>query len=90
MMKVVSSITYFKHPAARQTLAVQAAQDTVLWASAEAITTTPTMRSTNLATPRSTHSIPPTSKYEANTSSRMKRMEILEVLSNFEKSKRAI
>jgi hypothetical protein len=48
------------------------------------------MRSTNLATPRSTHSIPPTSKYEANTSSRMKRMEILEVLNNFEKSKRAI
>jgi hypothetical protein len=47
MMKVVSSITYFKHLAARQTLVVQVAQDMVLWASAEAITMTPIMRSTN-------------------------------------------
>lgn len=51
---------------------------------------TPTMRSTNLATPRSTLSIHPTSKYEANTSLRMKKMEILEVLNNFAKLKRAI
>lgn len=82
-MKVVLSITPFKLQIARQSLVVQVAQDTAFWASAEAITMTPPMRSINLPTPQSTHSIHATLKFKANTSWKMKKMEISEVPNNF-------